>query len=413
MRKNRQARVKRPRRPRVVRGWIAANQRAVWYAAAGTLAAILYAIAAPVEAAVYGAPVLVALFVTAARCAALVVAVRWPVVGVIVFTISSAVVRFEVAAGRALAMERHRHRRVHRARLRGVVAARLAQRARRVSRSRARHQRDGGEASTSTADRWRAASSRSPSAPSRPASARSFAIACAWARPSTRSDSSAWSSRRGASLPEERQRIARRELHDVVAHGLSLHPDPGHIRAVPRDRRDAERRPPGSPDIRPVRPRYPAPRCASCSARCAATTSRRSAPQPTSATSRRSWAKHGARGRTSRSPCPRESERRRRRGSPRYRIMQEAISNAMRHAPRGADRCRRRRDRRRARDRHSERRPRNPARAVAARARTSPRHARARATILRKIIERGPHERRRFPGLGAAAARRPWRGRSR
>ena len=97
VRKNRQARVKRPRRPRVVRGWIAANQRAVWYAAAGTLAAILYAIAAPVEAAVYGAPVLVALFVTAARCAALVVAVRWPVVGVIVFTISSAVVRFEVA----------------------------------------------------------------------------------------------------------------------------------------------------------------------------------------------------------------------------------------------------------------------------------------------------------------------------
>lgn len=97
VRKNRPARVKRPKRPPVARSWMAAHQSAVWYIATGSLAAILYAIAAPVEASVYEVPVLAALFITAARCAALVFVVRWPVIGVVVFAISSAVVRFTVA----------------------------------------------------------------------------------------------------------------------------------------------------------------------------------------------------------------------------------------------------------------------------------------------------------------------------
>jgi len=95
MRKKRQARQNRPRRPRAVRGWFAAHQTATWYAATAALAAILYAVAAPVEATVYGSPVLMALFLTAARCAALVVAVRNPVVAVIAFAAAGAIARFQ------------------------------------------------------------------------------------------------------------------------------------------------------------------------------------------------------------------------------------------------------------------------------------------------------------------------------
>jgi signal transduction histidine kinase len=57
------------------------------------VAVVLYAVAAPLEATLYGAPVLVALFVTAVRCAALVVALRAPLVGTLMFVLASVVVR--------------------------------------------------------------------------------------------------------------------------------------------------------------------------------------------------------------------------------------------------------------------------------------------------------------------------------
>lgn len=93
-REKRQAKQNHPRRPRAIRGWFAAHPTATWYWSTSLLATILYAVAAPVEAAVYGAPVLMALFLTAARCAALIVAVRNPVIAVIVFAAAGAIARF-------------------------------------------------------------------------------------------------------------------------------------------------------------------------------------------------------------------------------------------------------------------------------------------------------------------------------
>lgn len=78
---------------RSIRAWASAHRETVWRAGTIALAVVLYAIAAPLEATLYGVPVLIALILTAARCAALVLALRSPLAATIVFALSSIVVR--------------------------------------------------------------------------------------------------------------------------------------------------------------------------------------------------------------------------------------------------------------------------------------------------------------------------------
>lgn len=87
-----------PRRARAALSrWNAAHPLGLWIVGAATVAAILYSIAAPLEATLYGAPVLVALFVTAARCVALVGAVRFPATSIAVFALAAFAPRVLIA----------------------------------------------------------------------------------------------------------------------------------------------------------------------------------------------------------------------------------------------------------------------------------------------------------------------------
>lgn len=87
-----------PRRPG--RGWLArlrASLRArpigAWYILSGIVAVTLYTVAAPVEAVFYGVPVLAALFLPLAQNGAVVAAVRHPAIATASFTIASAWLR--------------------------------------------------------------------------------------------------------------------------------------------------------------------------------------------------------------------------------------------------------------------------------------------------------------------------------
>ncbi|MGO1770236.1 MAG: sensor histidine kinase [Microbacterium sp.] len=83
----------RPRRRGALALWHARHPSGVWYAVTAAAAVALYAVAAPLEAAVYGAHVLVALFVPLLPCAALVVAVRFPAIAAFAFTAGELVLR--------------------------------------------------------------------------------------------------------------------------------------------------------------------------------------------------------------------------------------------------------------------------------------------------------------------------------
>ncbi|WP_140403542.1 sensor histidine kinase [Microbacterium sp. JB110] len=89
----------RPRRTRqgAVGRWVRQHPIAVWYVSASAVAAVLYAVAAPLEAVQYGAPVLVALLITAARFGAIVLAVRFPLSAAMLFAAASVVVRWSPA----------------------------------------------------------------------------------------------------------------------------------------------------------------------------------------------------------------------------------------------------------------------------------------------------------------------------
>lgn len=75
------------------RRWLSAHTTGAWYIGTGAVAVVLYAIAAPLEAAVYGHHVLTALFATAAAYGSLVVAVRFPVIATIAFGLATLVPR--------------------------------------------------------------------------------------------------------------------------------------------------------------------------------------------------------------------------------------------------------------------------------------------------------------------------------
>ena len=78
---------------RSLRAWASTHRATVLRAVTAALAVVLYAIATPLEATLYGVPALIALILTAARCAALVLALRSPLAATIVFALSSIVVR--------------------------------------------------------------------------------------------------------------------------------------------------------------------------------------------------------------------------------------------------------------------------------------------------------------------------------
>lgn len=73
--------------------WRARHPDGPWYVATLAAAVALYAVSAPLEATVYGAHVLVALFVPLASCAALVLAVRLPVAAACLFAAGEVVLR--------------------------------------------------------------------------------------------------------------------------------------------------------------------------------------------------------------------------------------------------------------------------------------------------------------------------------
>ncbi|MGO1412388.1 MAG: histidine kinase, partial [Microbacterium sp.] len=77
--------------------WARQHPIAVWYVSASAVAAVLYAVAAPLEAVQYGVPVLVALLITAARFGAIVLAVRFPLSAAVLFAAANVVVRWSPA----------------------------------------------------------------------------------------------------------------------------------------------------------------------------------------------------------------------------------------------------------------------------------------------------------------------------
>ena len=138
---------------------------------------------------------------------------------------------------------------------------------------------------------------------------------------------------------EERTRIAR-EMHDVVAHHMSLIA----VQAETAPYRLAElddRRPPSSARARwpssrrSAAPRAPrSPTCAACSASCAATRSRSEPRSRGSRTCPSSSRQRGAPASRSSSRCrPDDENVPAAVGLCAYRIVQEALSNARRHAP--------------------------------------------------------------------------------
>lgn len=97
-REQRRAKARRPPRLRpALARWSADHPRGPWYVGTGVIAAVLYAVAAPVEAVLYDAPVLVALFVTAVRCLALVTAVRFPASSIAAFAVAAFLPRIVTA----------------------------------------------------------------------------------------------------------------------------------------------------------------------------------------------------------------------------------------------------------------------------------------------------------------------------
>jgi len=97
-RRQRRVRARRPARLRpALTRWNAEHPRGLWYIGTGVVAAVLYAVAAPVEAVLYDSPVLVALFVTAVRCLALVTAVRFPASSIAAFAVAAFLPRIVIA----------------------------------------------------------------------------------------------------------------------------------------------------------------------------------------------------------------------------------------------------------------------------------------------------------------------------
>lgn len=66
--------------------WARSHPGALSYGAASAAAVVLYAVSAPLEVALYGVPALAGLVLLAVQCAALVVAVRLPIVGTVAFS---------------------------------------------------------------------------------------------------------------------------------------------------------------------------------------------------------------------------------------------------------------------------------------------------------------------------------------
>ncbi|WP_197517320.1 sensor histidine kinase [Microbacterium karelineae] len=88
-----------PARKGALSRWATTHPRAVWYSISSTIAVVLYAVAAPVGAVIYEIPVGVALALPLAQVAALVAIRRYPWVAIVVFAVAGGAESLSMADG--------------------------------------------------------------------------------------------------------------------------------------------------------------------------------------------------------------------------------------------------------------------------------------------------------------------------